>query len=338
MKLKKLLLGLISIVMLCSGIICMSFVSQNISMNHPEKRWVGDNKPYAYTAVFFPETEGVSYENIAEYRRSLASYIKEDSIEVLQDARPYTDSYSTYGSAELVNDNKGSTCKVNVCAYGGDYSFFHPMELLSGSFFDDDDVMKDKIVLDENAAWFLFGSADICGKYVSAGGKVFYISGVVKADKNNAETTAYGKRPRVYMSFDAYKEIAEAKTVTCYETVYPEPVTNYAYKKLNKAVKGDDLSAEDEENDSQTGQNDGAVIINITDRFKLKNVWKVLASYGKRSAQTNGIIYPYWENECRRAEDYCAAALLWCIIWGIVIVWYISSIVKCFIKRIKAAH
>lgn len=37
MKLKKLLLGLISIVMLCSGIICMSFVSQNISMNHPEK-------------------------------------------------------------------------------------------------------------------------------------------------------------------------------------------------------------------------------------------------------------------------------------------------------------
>lgn len=159
-----------------------------------------------------------------------------------------------------------------------------------------------------------------------------------KADKNNAETTAYGKRPRVYMSFDAYKEIAEAKTVTCYETVYPEPVTNYAYKKLNKAVKGDDLSAEDEENDSQTGQNDGAVIINITDRFKLKNIWKVLTSYGKRSAQTNGIIYPYWENECRRAEDYCAAALLWCIIWGIVIVWYISSIVKCFIKRIKAAH
>lgn len=66
------------------------------------------------------------------------------------------------------------------------------------------------------------------------------------------------------MSFDAYKEIAEAKTVTCYETVYPEPVTNYAYKKLNKAVKGDDLSAEDEENDSQTGQNDGAVLINIT--------------------------------------------------------------------------
>ena len=53
MKLKKLLLGLISIVMLCSGIICMSFVSQNISMNHPEKRWAGDNKPYAYTAVFF---------------------------------------------------------------------------------------------------------------------------------------------------------------------------------------------------------------------------------------------------------------------------------------------
>lgn len=36
----------------------------------------------------------------------------------------------------------------------------------------------------------------------------------------------------------------------------------------------------------------GAVIINITDRFKLKNVWKVLTSYGKRSAQTNGIIYP----------------------------------------------
>lgn len=337
MKLKKILLVLISVVMLCIGIICMLIIPRGIAAGRPEIRWTGDNKPYAYTAVFFPETEGVEYNDITEYRRSLTSYIKEDSIEIPQDARAFIDSYSAYKSTELVNQDKGSTCKVNVCAYGGSYSFFHPMELICGSFFDDDDIMKDKIVLDENAAWFLFGSSDICGKYVSVGEKVFYISGVVRADKNDSEMTAYGKRPRVYISFDAYKDISESGSITCYEIVYPDIVTNYAYKKLSEAVKGDSYSA-DEESDFETGQNDGAVIINITDRFKLKNVWKVLASYGKRSAQTNGIIYPYWENECRKAEDYCAAALLWCIIWGVVTACHVYYFVRCFIKRKKAVH
>ncbi len=305
MKFKKIYMVVISAIMIIMGIICILVVRGDISTEKPEKRWAGDSRPYAYVAAFFPETKGAEYSDIIGYRHSLETCIKENSIETLPGARAYNDAYSAYTDAVLSNDDKGSTCEVNICAYGGSYDFFHPMELVDGSFVGEDDIMKDGIVLDENAAWFLFGSPDITGRYVSVGDEKFYVSGVVRATDNG-----YDMRPWAYIPYEAYEKITESCYITCYEIVYPDIVSGYAHGKLSDAVNQTD--------DAEMKNDSEAVIVNVTDRFRTANIWKVLLSYGKRSAQTDGIIYPYWENECRKAEDYCAAALLWCIIWGII--------------------
>jgi hypothetical protein len=55
-------------------------------------------------------------------------------------------SLQTTGTAST---DRGSTA-VSITAAGGDYFYFHPLQLKSGSTFSDADLQHDTIVLDEN--------------------------------------------------------------------------------------------------------------------------------------------------------------------------------------------
>lgn len=322
---KKIIFLLFCLVMIFAGVISYGRITGGISMQSPEKRWSDDGSAYAHIAVYFPETQSITAEDVDFYRNSLNSYIKEDGVEIKEGSRAYIDAYSAYGNAEISVTSRKTSCKTDVTYCGGDYFFFHPAEFLYGSGFGEDDTMQDKVVLDENAAWMLYGSSDICGKYMMMGDKIFYICGVVKSTAKNL---------RIYVPYN--ENDMEAKHITCYETVYPDLISGYAYKKILSLVEPDSFFDEEEAAGLDIS---GTDIVNITDRFSIGNIFKVIRSYGKRSMQTNGVIYPEWENECREAEDFCALAMVWIIIWIIVLLcfllkWFTKDVVYA-VKRFK---
>lgn len=286
-------------------------------MQQPDERWSVEGVSAAHVAAYFPEDEGITDADVKNYRGNFESALTEASVEARnEDARRYLDSYSCEGSLEVAKDNGESSTKVNVTAIGGDFFFVHPLELLSGNYIKEQDLMDDEVVLDEYTAWLLYGGTDISGQYIMINDKLFYIAGVVKPHDSGASKKTYGIRSRIFMSYSAYKSFEENAKITCYEIVFPDMITNYAYNEMKK-VLGQDTP---EESVSEEIKNDDSAIevVNLTTRFGYRNLWKVLTSYGERSSAINGIVYPFWENECRRVEDFGVLVLLWNIIFGVI--------------------
>ncbi len=42
----------------------------------------------------------------------------------------------------------------------------------------------------------------------------------------------------------------------------------------------------------------------------MPGIFKVVGDFGKRSMNTEGVVYPYWENAARLLEDYMALTLI----------------------------
>jgi len=94
------------------------------------------------------------------------------------------------------------------------------------------------------------------------------------------------------MAYDAYKALKESAGISCYEFVMAEPVDGFA---ANFAKEKFPLKS--------------ALIKENTDRFSFGSIIGVIKDFGRRSMQTAGVIYPYWENAARYIEDWCALIL-----------------------------
>ena len=94
----------------------------------------------------------------------------------------YTDAYSGRTSLSVSGKSPGSVTVTAVGA-GGNYFLFHPLTLLSGGYISDEDYMADRVVLDAQTAFNLFGSSDVAGMEVTINGRTFPIAGVVQSDE-----------------------------------------------------------------------------------------------------------------------------------------------------------
>lgn len=60
---------------------------------------------------------------------------------------------------------------------GGNFFDFHPIRLLSGNYISPDDLMKDRVLLDEDTAWLLFGGTQLEGLSFKIDGVPFVVAG-----------------------------------------------------------------------------------------------------------------------------------------------------------------
>lgn len=74
-------------------------------------------------------------------------------------ARLWVDAYSADGKITLVNGK--NTLDANAIGIGGDFFMFHPLKPITGSYFSGNDLMQDYCIIDQDAAWQLFGSNDV---------------------------------------------------------------------------------------------------------------------------------------------------------------------------------
>ncbi len=272
------------------------------------ERWGADGETrYSQLSVFYSGNCRIDINGVYRMRSDIEKKLTENSVKpVSPDARIWIDAYSSEVtsdpdvSVEAVSSREDYTAsaKVSVTATGGDYFFFHPLELLSGYYYSDSDLMQDRVILDENLAWQLFGSDNVEGMTVLIGEKRFYVAGVVKTDGSKTGKYVYGSKPRIYMSYAGYESILGASlSVDCYEAVLPDPVTGLAEKIVTDVVSPEEERA--------------VKIVNNSGRFSVKRLLEIAFDGGTRAAASVPMAYPFWENAARITEEKAAVLLVW---------------------------
>ena len=215
------------------------------------------------------------------------------------------DSKVTYIRETVINSEtmtKEITSDVEIVATGGNFKAFHPFEFMSGGFLPVDEVQKEICVINDNLAWELFKSYDICGYKISMMDEDYTIVGVVREKKTDVDKTTGSDRNRVYCYFSKLEEVyakgffdaapagdgEEASTrpdlaCNCYEVILPETVRGVA--------RSDVLNALPSYNSSNPQQR----IVSNTGRFSIKQVYDQNIPVGKFQNDTAGYEFPYWE-------------------------------------------
>lgn len=254
-------------------------------------RWSG-NKDAAQVSCFFSPKAEVTEDTIKNFEYSLKNVLQEASITETSEnpsARLWVDAYSADGKITLVNGK--NTLDANAIGIGGDFFLFHPLKLITGSYFSGNDLMQDYCIIDQDAAWQLFGSNDVVGMTVYIGNVPHIVTGVVRRPDSRMDKAAGLNSTVVYVSYETLAAYGTNNGINHYEIVMPNPVSGFAYDKVKEGIGVDEKNVE---------------IVENTSRYSLVNRFKTIFKFGTRSMNGKAIIYPYWENLARGYEDIIA--------------------------------
>ncbi|MCM1063496.1 MAG: ABC transporter permease [Eubacterium sp.] len=259
------------------------------------ERW-SDQKNAAQVSCFFATDAGTTEDTILMFEHGIDSALTEASVVQESEnpgARLWADAYSADGKITLTN-NKASV-SADAIGIGGDFFLFHPLRLLYGSYFSGNDLMQDYCVIDEDAAWQLFGSSDVAGMTVYISGIPHIVTGVIERPSGRLAESAGLESTLVYVSLETLEKLGTSYGINHYEIVMPDPVTGFAYKYVKENLGSDEKTTEVVENSA---------------RYSLVSRLKMIGQFGIRSMNGKGIIYPYWENMARGYEDILTALTL----------------------------
>ncbi len=258
------------------------------------KRWDSEGK-FAQVSMFVKETACVTTDTISQMNYDLEKKLSLNSIDTEnEDVRAYIECYSAKTDVYLTSGKRS----VNVAAYavGGDFFYFHPVKLLSGTYFSSEDLMHDGIILDEETAWNLFGSYDIAGQQIEMGEKVLFVKGVYQKEDNKIYSYARGKNDEIFVPYELVSDENSGPSITCVEVCMPNIVDNFATGILTECFN----VAEGE-----------CIMTDNSERYTVDNLWNVYKSRKYRSMDNNDIIFPYWEKIARYEEDILAPKAVW---------------------------
>lgn len=300
---KKIVLGisggisfLIFLVLLfVSGSLGSSQLSQTVA-----ERWSSDGKS-SQVSCFFSVGSGITEDELIEFEHTVDGALLDASVvqeSVNPGARLWADAYSADGQVTLSNEKTSLT--ADAIGIGGDFFLFHPLTLLNGAYFSGNDLMQDYCVIDEDAAWQLFGSNDVAGMTVYIGGIPHIVTGVVQRPAGRLAEAAGLDSTLVYVSYQTLTELGTSHGINHYEIVMPNPVTDFAYNYIKEKLGSNEKEVE---------------VVENTSRYSILSRLKLLVQFGTRSMNGKAIIYPFWENIARGYEDILALMTLFGIVF-----------------------
>lgn len=267
------------------------------------KRWEEKKDSYAQVSAFVSPGRNLQYDDISQIRGSLAEALSKESLnESKGNARVWIDAYS--GECQTAVRKDSNTLSVTAVGVGGDFFHFHPIPLLSGGYISDEDLNRDRVVVDENFAWAMFGSNDIVGMQIWMNDTIYTVAGVVEVDKDSLYRMAYGNGNRIYMFYDMLKSQQDSLKITCYEAILPNPISNYAYYALRTACGLEEGEAETIQTEKNPLNFDDIEVVENSNRY---NWMKMLTNFKNRklrAMRTNPVGYPFWENLARVEENH----------------------------------
>lgn len=298
LTMRKLVLGI------SGGVSFLFFLVLLFAANHLGKtqdsqtmaeRW-SKNKDVAQVSCFFSVNAGITENRLKEFEHSIDSALADASVVQESEnpgARLWADAYSADGRISL--STAKSYLDADAIGIGGDFFLFHPLKLLSGSYFSGNDLMQDYCIIDQDAAWQLFGSNNVAGMTVDIGGVPHIVTGVVERPSGRLEDAAGLDSTLVYVSYQTLNELGHCNGINHYEIVMPDPVTGYAEKLVREKLGTSEKETE---------------VLENTSRYSFLSRLKLIPQFGTRSMNGRAIIYPYWENIARGYEDILAVITL----------------------------
>lgn len=275
-----------------ASFLVMAHLAKLLPSQRAAERWQGESDmEFAQISCYIPVDEKVTLSQIYAFRYAMLDKFHEAALDIDNDESLFVDAWCT--TAKVNASTSIGRGEAKAIAVGGEFFHFHPIRLLNGNYLSENDLMKDRVLLDEELAWLLFGGTDLQGLELRLNGTPFVVGGVIQREDDFASKKAYTDGMGLYMSYDAYALLDENAGITCYELVMPEPVDHFA---VNFAREKFPIGR---------GQ-----ILQNTGRFAFGHLLSLLGQFGSRSMQTLGVIYPYWENAARSVEDWCSLLLL----------------------------
>ena len=318
---KKILLVAANAVLLVLIAVCLLKVnsySRVLLSQQAAEYWAGDSaEPFAQVSCFFPEAKLATTDSIFTFRKTIDGKLTDAGIEPKEEGEYWTDCYSAEDSLTVAGDRNSS--EATVIGVGGDFFLFHPYELISGSYLSEDDVMKDRVILDYELAWKLFGGTSLEGMSVTINGTPYYVAGVVRRETDKFSTKAFSGEPVMFMSYSTLSSLKEGTGISCYELAMPDPISNYAENFVKESFK----TAE------------GVEVENST-RYNFSSIFKMFTDFGSRSISNSGVVYPYWENAARISEVYVARLYVFVFLLGLFPLACVALLAARLIKRLIA--
>ena len=256
------------------------------------ERWgEASETDFAQISCFLPADDKIELNDVAAFRTDAMKKLSDASLDIRGEEQLMLDCWSTTAKLNASGDHgKGETA---VIAVGGNFFDFHPLRLLNGDYIRQTDLMKDRVLLDEDMAWLLFGGTQLQGMTMKLNGVPYVVAGVIQRETDFASRKAYTAGQGIFMSYEGLRSLNENAKISCYEFVMAEPVKGFA---LNAAREKFPIG--------------NGVILSNTTRYEYGKLMDILLHYGTRSAQTTGVLYPYWENAARMTEDWASLCCL----------------------------
>ena len=210
---KKIWLGLCLLLALGAAF-CLwriSALSGGLSSQSADERWRGESEEsFAQISCFVPVDEALSLRQIDGFRAALSEELKEAALDDGGGQPLWQDAYSAVGRLHVSSEK--ANVEASVIAVGGDFFAFHPLYLLSGDYLHADDLMKDRVLLDEELAWALFGGMELQGMEIRIEGRTFLVAGVIERETDKASLAAYTAGQGLYMNCESFMELTEKET------------------------------------------------------------------------------------------------------------------------------
>lgn len=282
-----------------SFLLLQTFSSRLASQSVAE-RWQGESEqPFIQSSCFFSPGAEPSIEEILIFREEVRASLKENGLEgdfLIRDAWCSTGILSVEGSR--------GECETDVIAIGGNFFDFHPLTLLSGNYVSQDDLMEDRVLLDDNLAWRLFGGTELTGMTITVNKIPLVIAGVVAREGDFASGKANTSETLLFMPAETFSKFKDCP-ISAYEIVMPEVVKGYSNGLLSSHLPD-------------------AIFKTNTERFSVPHLIQTIRNFDRLPMQTEPIAFPYWENAARCME-------VWCVLLLLIIVLSVASAVLCLI-------
>ena len=330
-KLFKIFIPVVLILLIFAGTAVIRGTSEKQLSQFEFSRWGGDSDlDFVQYSCFVPENSALDLEAIYKFRYDMDKAINEASVENTGSSeRLFNDAWCCRTKLKAYSDNGSGD--VTVFAVGGDFFSFHPMPLVSGSYLREDDIMDDRIMLDRETAWLLYGGMDLTGLTVNIAGTEFVVAGVVDHEQDKYSKDSYFSGNAVYMSYTALTRLrkntatdkdkaAVIETPTVYELVCPEPVKGFTYNLLEKSFPEKE-----------------AEIIENTGRFGYFKLLRTAFTPGKRAVHDKPIAFPYWENASRLCETSLSRYAIAISVFALALIAVLASLAIEGIKTVIAA-
>lgn len=277
----------------------------------------GQTQPGGAPPLYIDAARSIDIATLTVIRENLNTIVESSAAEASKDkekknakeepktTKLWTDAYSSEASAnlfavigEIVSE---TSVETSITGVSGNYSLFHPMEILSGSFLSEEVMDTQDIVINEQLAWNMFKSYEVAGQKIIIGSRAYTIVGVVRESASKTDVLAGIDKARAYIYFEELANLipsGETNSLTqddlaimCYEAVLPDQIRGIAENDLRFSVN--------DNNDS----NNNFLIISNTGRFGLLKLARGVFPVGENKAAESKFAYPTWELSAQIAEN-----------------------------------